>query len=74
MQGGLLRKMAELSGGRYLTMAEWPALAGSFDGKQRTITERKEMPLLDWADWPTYVVLVLCLCAEWFLRRRYHLV
>ncbi|MCE5326872.1 MAG: hypothetical protein LLG01_10695 [Planctomycetaceae bacterium] len=72
MQEGLLRKMADLSGGRYLTVREWPALAGSLDSKGRTIVERKPKDL--WDFWPIYVLIVLLAGSEWYLRRRYHLV
>ncbi|MCE5278989.1 MAG: hypothetical protein ABFD92_19370 [Planctomycetaceae bacterium] len=72
MQETLLRKMADLSGGRYLTVREWPALAGLLESKGRTIIERKPKDL--WDFWPVYVMLVLLAGSEWYLRRRYHLV
>ena len=72
MQEDLLRSMADLSGGRYLSVREWPSLAGSLGGQERTVTEQKSMDL--WDRWPPYVLLALCLGLEWFIRRRHHLV
>jgi hypothetical protein len=72
MQEALLRKMAELSGGRYLSIRQWPALPGMLGGKERLLVEEKTVDL--WDRWPPYVLLVLCLGVEWFIRRRQHLV
>ena len=72
MQGTMLRKMASLSGGRYLTVRDWPGLAGMIEGRERTVVERKDVDL--WDIWPAYVLFVVCVGLEWFLRRRWHLV
>ncbi len=58
MQRELLAKMAELSGGRYLTVPQLPALIGLLEGKERVVIERKEHDL--WDVWPAYVLLMLC--------------
>jgi hypothetical protein len=72
MQEDTLRKMAFLSGGRYLSVREWPALPGVIGGKEHKVVEHKTVDL--WDVWPPYVLIVLCLGMEWFMRRRRHLV
>jgi hypothetical protein len=72
MQEDLLRSMADLSGGQYLQMSEWPALPGVPGGKERAVTEQKNMNV--WDRWPPYALLVICFGLELFIRRRHHLV
>lgn len=72
MQEDLLRKAAEISGGRYISIREWPSLSGNVAGAEHTVVERRTKDL--WDRWPPYAVIVFCLGFEWFLRRRRHLV
>jgi hypothetical protein len=72
MQEPLLRKMAAVSGGRYLSVREWPALPGVIHARQRVLVESREIDL--WDRWPPFVVLLLAAGAEWLLRRRLNLV
>lgn len=70
-QPGRLRQMAELSGGQYLTAADWPALGGLLDGRPQTMVESRDVDL--WDHWLPYAAFVACAGAEWFLRRRSYL-
>jgi len=72
MQEDTLRKMAELSGGRYIGIREWPSLPGTISGTEHTVVEHRTKDL--WDRWPLYALIVFCLGFEWFLRRRRHLV
>lgn len=69
MREGLLRKMAELSGGRYFTVRELGALPELLEAKPRTMTVQEEKTL--WDHWWVIAVIVACLGTEWFFRRRY---
>ena len=72
MQEEQLRRMAELSGGKYFTMRELPSLPQTIAGEQRTTVIRREKEL--WDIPIVLVVLVGLTGAEWFLRRRYDLI
>lgn len=71
MQQDTLKKMAELSGGKYITIRDLPALHKALGGEKRTTLLRKEKELWD----SPFVFLVLLFCAglEWLLRRNYDL-
>jgi uncharacterized membrane protein len=72
MQEDALRRMAELSGGKYLSVRELPALPDSIRGEVQTATVRKDEDLWDKAFF--FVALVLLAGTEWFLRRKYDLI
>ncbi|MFW6163691.1 MAG: hypothetical protein ACODAJ_13055, partial [Planctomycetota bacterium] len=72
MQQERLEKMAELSGGRYLTVRDLPELPDAVAGEQRTAVIRREKEL--WDVPLLFVVLLACAGTEWFLRRRYDLI
>ncbi len=72
MQEDLLRRMAEVSGGRYVPVSELSELPEALAGEQRTITVRRQSEL--WDLWPVLVLVVLLLAIEWFVRRRHDLV
>jgi hypothetical protein len=72
MNETLLRNMAAESGGRFLTVAELPALPGMLEGGPLTVVESKDVEM--WDRWPFFVLFLLCVGTEWFLRRRYHLI
>jgi hypothetical protein len=68
MQEQTLRKMAELSGGRYFTVAQLPELRSTIAGEQRVMTVRRELSL--W-NLPALLGLVLVVAGlEWFFRRK----
>lgn len=67
-QPGRLRQMADLSGGQFLTAADWPALGGLLEGRPQTMIESRDLDL--WDHWLPYAAFVACAGAEWFLRRR----
>jgi len=71
MQENMLREIAELSGGRYFSVEQWPALTGAISGKVRTITEHKDQDL--WDSWILFALLLTFGGLEWFLRRRFYL-
>ena len=72
MQEDLLKKMAEVSGGRFFTVRDLPDLVKTIGGDERTTVIRREREL--W-DLPIVFGLVLALLTvEWLLRRRYDLV
>jgi len=72
MQEDRLRKMAELSGGRYITVRDLPTLPDAIAGEQRTAVVRREKELWDLPI--IFIVLLACVGLEWFLRRRYDLI
>ncbi|MEI6970114.1 MAG: hypothetical protein WCL44_01235 [bacterium] len=72
MQEDILRKAAEISGGRYIAIGDWPTLPGNVAGAERTVVEHRTRDI--WDRWPPYVLIVICLGIEWFMRRRRHLV
>ena len=72
MQEALLRKMAELSGGRYYAMTDLPTLPEALHEEVRTVAVRRDHEM--W-DLPVVLAVVLLLAgAEWLLRRRYDLI
>jgi len=72
MQEDLLRKMAEVSGGKYFSLRDLPGLAATVAERQRPEDVRKEMEL--WDVPAAFVVVVLLGGMEWYFRRRYNLV
>ena len=72
MQASRLREIAELSGGRHLTIRDWPALPGLLARDNGSVMQKLDMDI--WDTWQVYLLVVICAGMEWFLRRRYHLV
>lgn len=71
MQEDTMRKMAQLSEGRYYAANELPQLKDAISGQQKTAVIRREKEL--W-DLPTALVGILVLLGvEWFFRRKYDL-
>ena len=71
MQVDALRKLADLSGGKYFSLANLPELSETFDTRQNTMTVRDEKEL-----WNLPVVLgalLLLMGLEWFFRRKFDL-
>jgi len=72
MQEDLLRRMAGVSGGRYVAVRDLAELERAVAGEQRTGVIRREREL--W-DLPIVFIAVLALLGvEWLLRRKYDLV
>ena len=71
MKEDLLKKMAELSGGKYLSMRDLPSLSKNLAKEKQTVTVHKEKEL--WNLPITLIILVGLMGTEWFLRRRYDL-
>ena len=72
MQEDLLRRTAELSGGRCFTARDLPELAKELSGERRSTSVRLTKELFDL---PVVFALLLGLLAvEWMVRRRSDLV
>ncbi len=72
LQEDLLKKMAELSGGRYFNLSDVSSLPQKVAGEERTTVVRREKDL--W-DLPVILVgLMGLLGMEWLLRRKYDLI
>lgn len=72
LQEDTLRKLAELSGGRYLTIRDLPSLAETLQQEAQTTTVRREKELWDLPF--VFILILLCAATEWFFRRRYDLI
>jgi hypothetical protein len=72
MQESRLREISELSGGRHLSIRDWPALPGLIGRNNATTLQSTDLDL--WDIWPVYLLVVTCAGLEWFIRRRHHLV
>lgn len=70
----LLRKIAEVSGGKYFTLAEWNEVANAVPEKTtETQYESRPEPLWDqtkWLRWTFFLIPVGLLSIEWALRKR----
>lgn len=70
----LLRKMAQVSGGKYYSLSQWEQVAGSVPEKiSETQYESRPEPLWDqtrWLRWFFFLIPVVLLSAEWALRKR----
>jgi hypothetical protein len=66
-----LRNMAGVSGGRYLSIPELPALPEWIDRQRQPITVVRDMSV--WDTWPMALGFVVLAGMEWFLRRKYSL-
>lgn len=72
MQAGLLRQIADVSGGRFFRMHELPELAEALSTEPRTMIVRREKEL--WDSPLVLIVLIGLLGGEWMLRRQANLV
>jgi len=72
MQEDTLRKMAELSGGKYFAIGDLPDLPDQIHGEVKTAVVRREKPLWDLP--LVFVVVLLCAGTEWFFRRKHDLI
>lgn len=72
MQEHQLRKIASLSGGKYITAEDLPKIQELIKAEENTTFIRKEKELWDLPI--IFVILLTFLGLEWFLRRRYDLI
>jgi hypothetical protein len=72
MQEAALRKLADLSGGRYFNARELPVLPGLVEANTTTIPVRNEREL--WDVWAVFALVLGLAGLEWFIRRRSDLV
>ena len=72
MQEDMLRQMAEMSGGQYLTAADLPLLSKLLSGEKRRTSVKYSRELFDLPI--AFAILIVLLTAEWLLRRRFDLV
>jgi len=72
MQEDALRKLAEISGGRFFAIADLPQLPDELTQDVQTTIVRREKELWDLP--AIFVLLLLCGATEWFFRRRYDLI
>jgi len=70
----LLKKVAQVSGGKYFSMAQWQDVATQVPEKiSETQYESRPEPLWDqtrWLRWSFFAIPVLLLSLEWALRKR----
>jgi hypothetical protein len=71
MRGDHLKRIAELSGGRVLTMSQLPMLSNLVDREPLTTTVRLERPL--WDNWLVALLVIGLASMEWLVRRRHDL-
>lgn len=70
VQTELLKKVAELSGGRVLSVRDLPGLPAEWKDQSRTVTlPPREVEL--WDRWWILAAVLGCAGTEWFLRRRW---
>lgn len=72
MQQSRLREIAGITGGRYFSIRDWPALPGLMERDNATTLQMTDKDL--WDIWPLYVLVLVCAGLEWLIRRRHHLV
>jgi len=72
MREDMLRQMAEMSGGQYLTAADLPLLGKLLSGEKRRTSVKYSRELFDLPI--AFAILIVLLTAEWLLRRRFDLV
>jgi len=72
LQEKLLKKMAELSGGKYFSIRDLPSLSKSLTKEKQTVTVYNEKEI--WNLPIIFIILVALMGGEWLLRRKYDLV
>jgi uncharacterized membrane protein len=72
MQEELLRRLADVSGGKYFSVSDFPGLGRELRHEQRLTTAQVTKELFDLP--VIFALLLLLLGAEWLLRRRFDLI
>ncbi|MCX6831519.1 MAG: hypothetical protein NT028_05195 [candidate division Zixibacteria bacterium] len=67
----MLKRISEVSGGHFYAASDTAAILRFAEQPVKTTVRRSEIPLFDH---PLLLgLIILALCAEWYLRKRYQL-
>jgi hypothetical protein len=70
----LMRQLAETTTGGVRLPEELPAIFAEIAARPAAFETREQWSYAPWDKWPMLLLLVGCLCWEWFLRKRWGLV
>jgi len=70
----LMRQLAEATGGGVRLPEELPGIFEEIASKPAAFETEAEWSYAVWDKWPMFLMLAVCLCAEWFFRKRFGLV
>ena len=70
----IMRQLAEATPGGVRLPEELPAIFAELAARPAAFETREQWSYSPWDKWPMLLVLAGCLCAEWFLRKRWGLV
>ena len=70
----LMRQLAEGTPGGVRMPEELPAIFAEIAARPPAFETKEQWSYTPWDKWPMLVALAGCLCAEWFLRKRWGLV
>ena len=70
----IMRQLAEATPGGVRLPEELPAIFAELAARPAAFETREQWSYAPWDKWPMLLVLAGCLCAEWFLRKRWGLV
>jgi hypothetical protein len=70
----LMRQLSEATGGGVRLPEELPGIFEEIARKPAAFETEAEWSYAVWDKWPMFLLLAACLCAEWFLRKRFGLV
>jgi hypothetical protein len=70
----LMRQLAEATGGGVRLPEELPAIFAEIAERPAAYETTQQWSFAAWDTWPMFLLVAGCLCAEWYLRKRYGLV
>ena len=70
----LMRQLAEATTGGVRLPEELPAIFAELAARPPAFETREQWSYSPWDKWPMLLLLAGCMCAEWFLRKRWGLV
>ena len=70
----LMRQLAEATAGGVRLPEELPEIFAEIAGRPAEFESREQWSYDPWTSWPMLLVLMLAMCGEWFLRKRWGLV
>jgi hypothetical protein len=70
----LMRQVAEETNGGPRLPEELPEIFSELADQPATFTTSEQWSITLWDSWPLFLLLVLTMCLEWFLRKRWGLV
>ncbi len=70
----IMRQIAEATPGGVRLPEELPAIFAELAARPPAFETREQWSYSPWDKWPMLLVMAGCLCAEWFLRKRWGLV